>query len=608
MAFDQTLLGTIGNDNLLYSGLGNTSFFFRSLQGDDQVIFDTDVKLSSLNLDGGNDNLLITSTSTVNPTLLSSTIQGGGGADVIRIRTRTGADNFIFGDLGNDTIQLSAVTGNNASYVRTQVWGDNGTDEGGIDTVYIDNSVAAFNQSIVDLGNNDNGLFIGPVSNAVIDALAKGTPLNLLTLGLEGLLVQSGQFDQSTVRGGAGSDWIVFDSLFNPFAGAAGTSDLSRSSINGNAGDDAIAILRNTDRTSIQGGQGDDFINAFSGTMRSSVFNGNLGADTVLVGTVLSQATTYYGGQGDDTLNIFSGVADNSVFSGDRGNDKINFFAANTTGSTLRGGDGDDQIDDFSSAITSLGTVIDGGTGDDELSQAANIVLPSVTDFGSTMIGGQGADVMTGDLNTQPLGRKEYDGAVDIDGASRDLFRFSFGDSVINAQGVGHDEITDFDSNSSFYIDAAGNPTVPSDYNFRPDDGVINALDDLQRDQIELTNTNIKVGISKTIDIGGGVTVNVNVNNRGLSNANNITDFIQAGVLQDEGAAILFNQFPDPFTPGAPFDVEQFRASWLFISDGSGDLSDGDLLIELRNVAFDPDSVNAGMILDSGRIVDFQFA
>lgn len=355
MAFDQTILGTIGNDNILQQNLGNVAFFFRSLQGDDQVIFDSDVKLSSLNLDGGNDNLLITSTSTANPTLLSSTVEGGGGADVIRIRTRTGNDNFIFGNLGNDTIQLSAVntaiTGfNNASYVRTQVFGDNldGNDGGGVDTVYIDNSVQRFNKGLVNLGPNENGLFLGPVSNAVIDNLAKGTPLNLLTLGLEGLLVQAGEVFDSTFLGGAGSDWLVFDSLFNPFAGASGTTALDTSVVNGNQGDDAIAILRDTRDSAILGGQGDDFINAFSGTQRFTVFNGNRGADTLLVGNILAQNATYFGGQGDDTLNIFSAVSNNSVFSGDLGDDKINFFAANTTASTLRGGAGDDQIDDFS--------------------------------------------------------------------------------------------------------------------------------------------------------------------------------------------------------------------------------------------------------------------
>lgn len=633
MAFDQTITGSIGPDNIFTATASNKSYLIQLLQGDDNLIIDGDVKLSAIFLDGGSDKLTITSTGTAAPTLLGSTINGGQGGDTFLIKSGIAANNFIYGDLGNDNIRLASVNTsakntNNASYTNTEIYGDTGvgTDRGGIDTVWVDNTVAVFNQSKIDLESNDNG-FGGPISDNVIDLVTgfldkKESALATVSKGLEGMLIQAGEVFESTFKGGEGRDWIIFDSLFSPFQGAAGTTALDTSVVSGNQGDDAIAILRNTDNSTINGGQGDDYLVAFSGVSLFTRYAGNRGADTMIIGALESQNSSFLGGQGDDTLNVGAVEATNSTFEGNIGDDKINFFAVQSTNSTLSGGAGSDEIDDFSGAIRFIGNVLDGGAGSDRIRQAANIpdggTLAGILGFGSTIIGGTGADVMTGDSNTQTLGGKKasLDEKVDpmdpdtftITGAGKDLFRFSFGDSVINDQGVGNDEITDFDSNASFYIGAAGDPLVAADYIFRPGDGVTAPLGTLQRDVIDLTDANITIGVSKTIDIGGGLTVDVNVNKAGLSDANNLTDFIQAGVLQKRGAAILFNENDAPFTPAVPFDTTQFTNTYLFISDGDQVLSDGDLLINLRNVAFDPNSVNAGMVLNGGDIVNFNFA
>lgn len=602
MAYDLTLQGTAGNDNLFYYGANEVSVLVEALNGNDNVQLDTDLVDSSINLDGADDKLLITSTASASPTFRQSTIRGGDGADTIEVRTRSGADLQIWGDYGNDYIRLSSVKpgDNNASFVRTTVLGDNpvGANDG-IDKVYIDDSVARFNYSLVNLNGNDNGI-IAPVVNAVVDALANGKPLGLLDLGLEGMLVEAGEIYQSTFRGGSGSDWILFDSRFK---GKAGATPLDTSVVNGNDGTDAIALLRDVDNSTIRGGKGDDYLAAASGTNRFALYNGNDGADTLLLGDILSQNSSYYGGLGNDVITVGSAVSTNSLFSGDKGDDDINFFSASSNSSTLLGGDGSDTIDDYSTAITSVGNVLDGGAGDDVLSQAANIIFSGVTDFGSTIIGGTGGDVMTGDSNTQPLGPKEYDG-FEIAGASKDLFRFSFGDSVINKQGVGHDQITDFDSNASWYLDgtAANNPSNPFDYTV---EGAVVGLDPLQRDVIDLTNGDIKIGASQTLPNGGGF---VTVNNKGLvlSGVDNITEFVAAGSQQTTaGAAIVWTQSPAPFTTPAPFNTDEFRTSWLFISDGDGALSNGDLLVELTNVAFDTKAATGGMVINGGNITDF---
>lgn len=609
-AYDVTVTGSNGNDNLFYVSPGEISILVEALQGNDNVQLNSDLSNSSIGLDGQNDNLLITSTGSSNPTFRQSTVRAGDGNDTIEVRTRTGADLQIWGDFGSDNIHLTHVgipgQTNNASFVRTTILADNPTGVGsdGIDTVYIDNHVAKFNYGLVDLGGNDNNL-VAPVVNAVIDAIAKKAPLGLLNLGLEGLLVQAGEVYNSTFRGGAGSDWLVFDSLFNPFSGVAGTTALDTSKVNGNDGNDAIAILRNVDNSTICGGQGDDYITALSATTRFSVFNGNKGSDLITLVDLLSQNSSFYGGQGNDVINIANAVVTNTLVSGDLNNDDINFFALNSTNTTLSGGDGDDTIDDFSSAITTLGNVLDGGAGDDVLYQAANILFSGVTDFGSTIIGGTGADVMTGDSETQLLGQKQVNPFGDeINGASKDLFRFSFGDSVINNQGVGSDQITDFDSNASYYLFNGGDATNPFDFTIQAAAGIVDPLTPLQRDAIDLTNGDIKIGVGVNLGDGAGTPV---INNKGLvlSGVDNITEFVKEGSLQaTAGAAIVWTQYPDPFTSPAPFSVDEFRTSWLFISDGDGTLTNGDLLVQLTNVAFDTKASTGGLILNGGNITD----
>ena len=620
MAYDIEITGTPGVDNLFYFSKGEVSLLLESLKGDDIVRLNTDLSNSSINLDGGDDDLLITSTTSVNPTFRQSVVRSGGGNDTIVISTRNGADLQIWGDLGADNIQLTHVgvgpgfsQVDNASFVRTTILGDDLDGVGGgVDTVYIDNHVARFNQSFVNLNGNGNGI-IAPVEDAVIDAIAKNDTLGLLDLGLEGMLVQAGEVFESTFRGGTGSDWIVFDSLFNAFEGAAGTTPLDSSFINGNEDADAIAILRDLDNTTVRGGEGNDYLTVVNGTARNSLFNGNQGADLINIVGILADQSTFYGGIGDDVITVASAVTNNSLISGDDGDDAINFLALNSTDTTMRGGEGDDTIDDFSTAITSLGNLLDGGAGDDVLTQAANIILSGVTDFASTFIGGTGADVMTGENSGQPLGPKEGndigDAATAIIGASKDLFRFSYGDSEINRQGVGHDQITDLDSNASWYLDFNADFTNPANYNVSvaalplPD-----RLTPLERDVIDLTNGNIKFGISTVLPDGGGA---VAVNSKGLvlSGVDNITEFVLAGSQQTTaGAALVWTESAAPFITPAPFEVAEFRTSWLFISDGDGVLTNQDLLVELTNVAFDRTSATGGMVINGGNITDMVFA
>jgi len=616
MATSKTVIGTNGNDIEFTSSAGELQLTANFLQGDDVYSIDADLSNSTIGMDGGADNLQIDSTKSSNPTIRDTTIRAGEGNDFVQVFTEDGMDSQIWGDLGDDFIQLSSSdttylpnanpsVDERAIYDGFVILGDNGPEgdgtQDGIDKVYIDSGVRSFNNGLVDLEGNDNSI-AGPLLDDLIDAISNGDPVNLEDLGLEGMLVQAAEVFQSTFRGGDGSDVILFDSIFNP---AEDTTALDSSLINGNQDADIIAIARNITSSTVQGGQGADFLLAVSGAERFTRFNGNRGADTVTVLQLISQNSSYYGGQGNDVLNSFAVESDNALYSGDLGADDINFFAGQSSNTTLSGGAGEDEIDDYSGALTFIGNVLDGGAGDDRLRQATTLIAPGVLGFGATFIGGTGADVMTGDANTQPLDPKgvEITGpgggpyVTALDGLSRDLFSFSYGDSAINSEGVGHDTITDFDSNASFYIVTQstnpavleGDPTDVFDYVYQAIDVDTTGLGELQADVINLqtaagVDVNIKFGISGTLGGGGGAYV---VNSKGLvepgAGVDNISEFVEAGNQQAAGAALLWTQYDNAFLD-TPLDIPTGIRSWLFMSDGIVGNTDGDILVALDNV------------------------
>jgi hypothetical protein len=632
MAAIKTVVGTNGPDVEVTEFSGELELTANFLQGDDVYRVDADLSSSLIGLDGGNDDLVINSTDSKQPTIRDTTVRGGDGDDFLQIFTQSGKNSQVWGDRGSDYIQLSSSSTDydplaspsvdkRASYDGFTIYGDNGpVDPGaeGIDVVYIDSGVKSFRNGFVDLEGNNNSIS-GALVDSLIDAIGNGDSIDLEDLGLEGMLVQAAEVFQSTFRGGGGSDVILFDSLLNP---AADTTALDSSVINGNGEDDIVAIARNIDKSTVSGGAGDDIVQIVSGTARFTRFNGNNGSDTVTVLDLLSQNSTFFGGKGDDVLTSFAVESTNSLYSGDLDDDKINFFAVQSTNTTLAGGAGDDEIDDYSGALRFIGNVLDGGDGDDTLRQAANILIPTILDFGATFIGGKGADVMTGDSNTQPLGPKGIElGAAGVTGGifdnatlvgvSSDLFSFAYGDSVINAEGVGADTITDFDSNASFYIitdgtggtiETNGDPANVFDYFFQSPTATppvktgshqandLGGLTLLQRDEINLTtaagvDVNIKNGISGVLTDGAGA---YSVNSKGLVNSgvDNVSEFVEAGNQQAAGAALIWTQYDKPFERGV-LDIPTGIRSWLFLSDGiafdpTGD--NGDILVALDNV------------------------
>lgn len=614
---------TPGDDFLANTGPGNYDGTINALDGEDSIVLGGDYDGIFIGLDGGADALAVGQTGAATAYVRNSTVRAGQGQDNLLFLTSELRKNEIWLDDGNDRLVLSTRPLNPAG---STIIGNTFLGGEGTDAILVLNTVNKFNQNLVDLGGND-GTPLGGFADTLLDGLLGGTAfLDLIADGpiTEYAYVAATEVFETTVRGGQGDDIIFFES----FTGSPDTLDgddltLDKSLVNGNQGQDFIAIARNVDNnTSILGGQGNDNMVLLSGLFNDSRINGNQGADLLTVFTIESNRSTFFGGQGDDVIDVASATIFSSKISGDLGNDKINFLAAVSANTTLAGGEGDDEIDDFSSAITNIGNKLEGDAGDDTLRQAANIfasvsggALNGVFDFAATFIGGTGADRMTGDLETQLLGKKQLNGGGDdVLGASSDTFQFAFGDSVINGNGTGRDIITDFDSNASRYLNngtpSFNVPTNPfTDYN---NPITANALTEArERDVIDLIDTNISIN---SAGLSG-----VLINSRGLvtSGVGNIESFVTAGAsLTTRGAAILWNESPNvPTTAGNLIPPR----SQLFISDGDGVLSSGDLLMQLNQVAGlvppplddssgNPFTATGGLIITGGDITDIRLA
>ena len=643
MANPLVWLGTNG-PNITVQGTASETYVadFKALAGDDYIEINGNLIDSVIQANEGADGINLESSE-----IQDSTVYGGAGNDLVIIRTQNGTDNQFWGDGGDDEIILGSKTFG-AEYSGITIKADGlDPEKDGIDSVYIGEDVKSFNQSSVDMGGNGNSL-AGPVINEVVQYfLNLSDPSNpiddfdvsrIVEFGEEVLIVEASEVYQSTFSGGEGVDIMALTAL------GEDSTAFNESTLNGNQGSDVIVWARDLDNSEILGGQDDDIILGISGVVKDTEINGNRGSDTMILLGLELDDSSIYGGKAEDSILVAGVESNNTLISGDLGNDVINFLAIQSLNTTLEGGDGEDIINDYSGAARNNSTYLSGGNGDDIITQASGVVFSEFASIFTTIDGGTGADIMTGDSTTQtstaivldvisglvgpgPLtgfiadvvnnGPKGYFYGEDsttstitaddfeLSGLSNDQFVFAFGDSVINAEGVGADTITDFDSDASFYryvgpalnavpplgslLDEPSDPSNPFAYDRNGES--FGGLDRLQRDEIKLTDefgdkVNITLGSGGTLDSSGD---DYFVNSKGLviDGITSLSEFIEAGVQQGEGEALLWTQNGVAFVDKTfgDYTPEYGTLSYLFISDGADGLNDGDLLIALDNVA-----------------------
>ncbi|UAB79359.1 hypothetical protein INR77_06690 [Erythrobacter sp. SCSIO 43205] len=323
-------------------------------------------------------------------------IRGGDGDDVI---TEAFGTNMIYGDGGNDTINISGYFGSSFSLDPDQIFGGEGND-----TVNFFRSSS--NGIDVDLGAGEDRIVFND------------QPLfNEITLGAGSDVVDMNSLGQSTYnptrpivitdfQTGDGGDRLEWESWirlqtdnvstpdFNPFAiletsltqvGNDVHLEWSFDTLNGAS---SLVIFQNTQVGDFNVfnlefdpnapiAPGDDF----TGTENDDLFNGTNVNDTA---AGLGGSDRLNGRAGDDTLD--GGIGDDTI-NGDQGNDTL---IGGDGDDTIRGGTGADDIsggdgNDFIDAGLGDGSadIIDAGAGDDQINFSGS---------NDTYIGGDGID------------------------------------------------------------------------------------------------------------------------------------------------------------------------------------------------------------------------
>jgi Ca2+-binding RTX toxin-like protein len=269
------------------------------------------------------------------------------------------------------------------------------------------------------------------------------------------------------------------------FAGLTLDFDISEIIVNGNDGNDVIALTSVSDvvlsRLTINGGNGNDAINSSNGEVSSLriEMNGDIGNDTLTGG---ASGETLSGGDGDDLIMSGGG---NDVITGDDGADTINGEDGNDTvdgglgndtilggngNDSLSGGDDNDTIDgeadndtidggsgddvlvgSFGNDSVSGGLGIDaliGGSGDDFLDGGRNNDFINGNSGNDTILGGDGDDFIRGNNGSDEILAGDGadtvfggDGADGIDGGDGDDLLFGDNGSDVVVGGDGDDSI-----------------------------------------------------------------------------------------------------------------------------------------------------------------------
>lgn len=299
-----TLYGGLGDDSLRFQGSSGLGF---GDEGDDTLEATIGTSLYGgsggdslksilernwLQGNQGNDMFLIK---------FRDSIYGGKDNDTITDQTPTGGQNFIRGDIGQDSV-----------YVR----GDRDTIYGGKD-----------NDTLISEGRR---VYVrGDDGNDIVDNS------------------QASPTDRSTLLGGEGNDSIL--------GGLASSGTNSRNLLDGEAGNDTL--FGQGAKDTLMGGEGDDSISIGTSSSGLNLLDGGAGEDTLLGG---SSTDTMIGGSGNDSLSGLFNRGD-----GGGGNDTIDVSQVDTSVPqiTLIGGAGSDSL--VGSTNSGVSNFFDGGTGND---------------------------------------------------------------------------------------------------------------------------------------------------------------------------------------------------------------------------------------------------
>jgi Ca2+-binding RTX toxin-like protein len=351
---DDVITGGAGIDNVVWNGIGNGSDTILAsdgaetltVQGDSGVnnyTIDSNSGLlrvaegaasitvatstTTINVNGGSDNdvITITSLADVNPLVLN--VDGQGDNDTITaVDANIGQVRlFLNGGTGNDTITGSrdgdSISGDGGDDLVFGGLGNDSVDGGdGNDTLNGD----AGNDFLV--GNAGNDLMDGGVGNDLVT----GGLGNDTAIGGEGDDTLLGGFGDDVLNGNSGNDLADGGRDNDQVLGGSGDD-----SLDGGTGDDTIRGQSGDDL--IKGGDGNDNIRGDGG---NDIIDAGDGDDDVDAGDGNDIAT---GGDGNDTLNGMSGA--DTLFGGNGNDNQLGGAGIDS----LYGEEGDDSLNGGSS-------------------------------------------------------------------------------------------------------------------------------------------------------------------------------------------------------------------------------------------------------------------
>ncbi|MBE8968629.1 calcium-binding protein [Nostocales cyanobacterium LEGE 12452] len=364
----------------------------------------------------------------------NNTLEGGIGDDTLSAISSTG-DNLLFGDDGNDSLDISgrifSDQSNRFGNFDSRSLGNNTLNGGvGNDTL---NASGSKGDNLLSGGDGNDSLDIsGSYSNNygyASDSRSSGN--NTLNGGVgNDALRAGGSKGNNLLFGGDGNDSLdIFGNYSNNSGQYSDSRSLGNNTLNGGVGDDILRVAGLTGDNLLSGGDGNDELD-ISGDYYSS--NSNDYSDSRSSGN-----NTLEGGAGDDRLSFSNSTGDNLLSGGD-GNDSFNLIInsidtdlSDLVTQTLDGGNGNDSlftlynyaaggITSTFNATTNTGSITVGlyrvnynnieqlnisGTSYDD-----NIVGSNGND---TLFGIEGNDSLIGGDGTDTFGFYNYNGGVD---------------------------------------------------------------------------------------------------------------------------------------------------------------------------------------------------
>lgn len=298
---------------------------------------------------------------------LDAMLKGGDGNDVI-MSMGSGAN--ISGGAGDDAIAVLKDTLHNYKEDRRRDGTGNGT--------HVVGRPNGFEQVTIDGGDGNDFITTTDLYQSVING------------GGGADVIETGNLKKSSINGGDGSDEIR-------------TKGLEGSTISGGAGYDLIDVIGKVSKSSISGDGDDDEINV-TGKVENSKVSGGSGHDVIAIKAGSGEnagihGSKIIGGDGDDVLSV-NGSITGSVIDAGKGDDFV-WVKGTATDTQIYGGEGDDTI--YVDKLVNSGregasALVDGGKGND------NIYVG--TSKSGEIHGGDGDDfIAVGKADSNPSGK-----------------------------------------------------------------------------------------------------------------------------------------------------------------------------------------------------------